>query len=58
MQEREQKKFQSRKLLDVYMIDAGSPKNRKKGTSFSPPTRKESKRNLQPFEDSGSEEED
>ena len=58
MEQREQKKYQSRKLLDVYMIDAGSPKNKKKITSLSPPSRKESRRNLQTFEDSGSDEED
>jgi len=40
------------------MLDAGSPKNKKKGISLSPPSRKESRRNLQAFEDSGSDEED
>lgn len=33
MAERESKNFQSRKLLDVYMLDAGSPKARRKGSS-------------------------
>lgn len=55
MDEREQRKAQTRKGLEVY--DSGSLKARKK-SSILTPTRKESKKNLELYEKSSSDEED